>query len=150
MSNFLSNPISSSNLVPCVHVKVLVSAAYLLLYLSSVFFFCSLLWQSLTVLLLPLLLSLQYLSLSVCASVRLPPLFPVLCYSISGIYLAYIISASLLCVASPSHLCTLPLTRSPPLSRSPSLILICILAIQLNRLWLCNELTSHSFFCVCA
>ncbi len=91
---------------------------------------------------LPLSLSLC----AVCVSVPLPPLFPVPCYSISEIYLSRIISAALLCVASPSHLCALPLAPSPPLPLFPSLILICILAIQLNRLWLCNELTSHFFF----
>lgn len=49
-----------------------------------------------------------------------------------------------------SPLCSISLppvySPSPPLS--PSLILICILAIQPNRLWLCDELTSHFFFCL--
>lgn len=44
-----------------------------------------------------------------CVSVPLPPRLPLPCYSISGIYLSYIISAALLCAASPSHLCALSL-----------------------------------------
>lgn len=85
-----------------------------------------------------------------CFSLSLPrrtlllsPLFPVPCYSISGIYLSYIIFAAL------QHLPpTCVLSVSFPLPLAPTLILICILAIQLNRPWLCNELTSHFSFSV--
>lgn len=76
----------------------------------------------------------------------LSPLVPVPCYSITGIYLSCIISAAPLCVASPSHLCILHLAPPPyPSLLFPPMILICILPIPLNRLWLCNVLTSHLF-----
>ncbi|MEQ2177086.1 hypothetical protein GOODEAATRI_000195 [Goodea atripinnis] len=59
--------------------------------------------------------------------------------SISG-FLSLLHYFSLFCVAYPSHLCILHFTLSLP--STLSLILICILAIQLNRLRLCNELTT--------
>lgn len=127
------------------------SASYLWLYLVLRSFFSPSLHGSLWLLSssspsLPVSISVSLHCMRVCS----------LASSVASTLLQHLWNLSFLHYFCRSPLCniSLPPVRSLPLApHLPrplflSMILICILAIQLNRLWLCNELTSYYFFCV--
>lgn len=127
------------------------SASYLWLYRVLRSFSPSLhgsLWLLSSSLSLPVSISVSLHCMRVCS----------LASSAASTLLQHLWNLSFLHYFCRSPLCSisLPPVRSLPLApRLPrplflSMILICILAIQLNCLWLCNELTSYYFFSVSA